>query len=162
MGRMMQPFGLAVTSPAMTAMYWQGFETAAKAWAPLSRTVSQIQLEAIGLAANRARACLEFPATLTQCRTPQDVLLAQSKFWQSAVSEMIETNQRLASGWQSRLADASKALATSMEVARDRLEFPDPTAPAPRTYASEPDDGRRTKDHHRPDDAERGKRRHAA
>lgn len=130
MGRMMQPFGLAFTSPAMTAMFWQRFETAAKATEPFMRSVTQAQLESAGLVANRARAWLEIPQALAKCRTPQDLLIAQSEFWQRAMRDYMETGKRVTASWQTQLADASKAIDATMEIERDRIEFPDPTAPS--------------------------------
>lgn len=143
MGQSYSPFS-ACTSPALTAMFWQGFEAASKAATPLMQSAYQSQFEMMGLASKRMRAWLEIPSQLASCRTPQDLMLAQSRFWQTAMSDYAEAGRKTASGWQAQLADVSKSISTSMEIARDRLEFPDPTAPSHAPYVPAYGDERRS------------------
>ncbi len=165
MGQSFSPFS-ACTSPALTAMFWQGFETTSKAAAPLMQSAYQSHFEMIGLASKRMRAWLDIPSQLASCRTPQDVLLAQSRFWQTAVQDYTEAGRKAASVWQAQLADVSKSIGTSMEIARDRLEFPDPTAPSRPSYATSYGDERRSDEPRGDQDRDRNDRgrdrRHAA
>ncbi|NJO23765.1 MAG: hypothetical protein HC868_13605 [Sphingomonadales bacterium] len=49
----------------------------------------------MGLATRRARAWLEIPARISQCKTPQDLIREQLQFWQTAMHDYNEGARRL-------------------------------------------------------------------
>ena len=56
----------------MSQAYFAGIDRMAKAYEPAVNGLSRYNLELAGLAARRARAWFEIPATLGRCKTPQD------------------------------------------------------------------------------------------
>jgi hypothetical protein len=132
---------------------WRGapVETAAGLQA-MSEAVNEQSREALDamsdLAKRRTEALLSFPAELAACRTPQDVLSAQVRFWQAAASDCAEGGRRMLTamssgvthgvrrpnvadvvgqpaGWTSK-SDREKA---AVERAGDRITFREPGQP---------------------------------
>jgi hypothetical protein len=101
-------------------------EPMTKSVAAILKGASCANLELMSLAGRRARAYLDIPNTLAQCRGPQDLLAAQSQFWQTLFEDYASCSRRLVQTLGSIEADA-KAGDTRMESARERdtLTFPD-------------------------------------
>lgn len=125
MGQNLQPWSFPFASPMAMASFWQSFGGVAKATEPVMRTVAQTQCEAVGFAANRTRAWLDLPSTVSRCRTPQELAAAQMQFWQTASHEYMAFGQRVAQGWQAQFAAGQTALNAAAEMARDRIELPE-------------------------------------
>jgi hypothetical protein len=81
----------------MSQAYFGYFERLTKAYAPVLNGFSRYNLELTGLATRRARAWYEIPSTLRTCKTPQDLLGEQTRFWQTAMAQYTESWQRQAS-----------------------------------------------------------------
>lgn len=139
----LQPWCFAFASPATIASFWQTFGLGARAAEPAMRTCMQTQCEAVGFAANRARAMLELPSALARCRTPQDVMAAQMQFWQTANREYLEFGRRATTAWQSQLSLFSRETARQVEIARDRLILSEVTPDSREASARDRDDGSR-------------------
>ena len=75
--------------------YFGGLENVMKGYEPALRGLARWNLEAFGLASRRAQAWFEIPARLGNCRTPQDLVKEQMRFWQSAAQDYMEGAQRL-------------------------------------------------------------------
>jgi hypothetical protein len=79
----------------MSQAYFAGIDRMAKAYEPVVNGLSRYNLEITGLAARRARAWFEIPTNLSRCKTPQDLVGEQARFWQTAMLQYAESWQRL-------------------------------------------------------------------
>ena len=128
----------------MSQVYFAGIDRLAKAYEPAVNGLSRYNLEIAGLAARRARAWFEIPTTLGRCKTPQDLLGEQTKFWQTAYVQYTESWQRLGAvlGTFAVVPGLNGALGGKMATpARDFITFPD--APGSTEQAEQPRSDRR-------------------
>lgn len=93
----------------------------------LMRGMSRWQLEMQGLVNRRAQAYLELPSRISQCRTPQDLMQEQQRFWQTAFEQYSEYSRHIMSAW-SQMAQMPAAGAAQQPTERDYLAFPEPRA----------------------------------
>jgi hypothetical protein len=70
-------------------------EHAAKAAAPMMKCAACANLEFASLAGRRAKAYLDIPSEIVQCRSPQDLIVAQARFWQAMLRDYAEYSQRV-------------------------------------------------------------------
>ena len=98
-------------------------EQAAKAVAPMMKRAVCANLELASLAGRRAKAYLDMPNELAQCRGPQDVFAAQAKFWQTMVRDYAEYSQRVVTALQA-FDDEFASNGKGGSPARDTLTFP--------------------------------------
>ena len=75
--------------------YFAGLDKINNAYFPALKGLSRYNLEAAGLMARRAQAWLDVPNRLTHCKTPQDLFGEQTRFWQTAVAQYMESWQRM-------------------------------------------------------------------
>lgn len=94
--------------------------------APMVKGASCANLELMSLVGRRTRAYLDVPNTLTQCRSPQDLFAAQTRFWQTAFEDYALCSRRIVLALGAIDADA-KATDDHAQPARERdtLTFPD-------------------------------------
>lgn len=123
----------------MFQTYYGGLDTAAQSFEPLFKGMARWQLEALGLVARRAQAYMEIPSRLSQCRTPQDILQEQSRFWQTAFAQYSESSHRMMAAWAQMAAAPMSSVARAVDGKgktkreRDYITFPEPkpvSAPA--------------------------------
>ena len=103
-------------------------EPVARSVTPMVKGAACTNLELMSLAGRRARAYLDIPGTLTQCRGPQDLFVAQTRFWQTAFEDYSTCARRIVLALGSLDADAKAAREPgSSQSARERdtLTFPD-------------------------------------
>ena len=62
---------------------------------PATKNFARGQLEIMGLMNRRAQAVLEIPSRLGQCRTPQDLVNEQLRYWRTAYEQYSETAGRM-------------------------------------------------------------------
>jgi hypothetical protein len=112
----------------MSQAYFAGMDRIAKTYEPAINGLSRYNLELAGLAARRARAWWEIPATLGRCKTPQDVLGEQARFWQTAMAQYTQSWQRMSAvlGSLAVVPGINGALSGKMAPARDFITFPEP------------------------------------
>lgn len=122
----------------MVETYFAGLDSSARSLEPFYKGVARWQLEAIGLASRRAQAYMEIPSRLAQCRTPQDVLAEQARFWQNAFEHYSESSRRLAAAW-SQMATMPTVAGNRANSQRERdyITFPEPRSASPQA-ASQP------------------------
>ncbi len=122
----------------MSQAYFAGIDRVAKAYEPTVNGLSRCNLEVAGLAARRARAWFDIPSTLGRCKTPQDLLGEQTKFWQTAFVQYTETWQRLTAlaGTFAVIPGASGAFGSKATATRDFITFPDAPDTSERTEPS--------------------------
>jgi hypothetical protein len=121
---------------SMSQAAFGGFDRVAKAYEPALKGVAQYNLELSGLMARRMRAWFEIPAALTRSKTPHDLLGEQMKFWQTAVAQYMQSQQKLVA------ALAAFAVVPAFDGAqsgkgevkpRDFITFPDAPEPSEAT-----------------------------
>ncbi len=101
-------------------------EPIARSVAPLMKGAASANLELMSLAGRRARAYLDIPNAVAQCRGPQDVFAAQSRFWQTAFEDYALCTRRIVLALGSIDADARSDENRGQSVReRDTLAFPD-------------------------------------
>jgi hypothetical protein len=94
--------------------------------APLMSRAMRTNLECASLAARRARAYLDIPATLANCRGPQDLFAAQVRFWQTAAGDYAACSQRILSALTTPDGEEEVAHGRSgTSRQRDTLTFPE-------------------------------------
>jgi len=99
-------------------------EEAARAVVPVINGATRANLELVSLAGRRAKAYLDLPSVLAQCRGPQDIFAAQALFWQSMVRDYAECSQRMVTALRDAGSDAAATAGTSGKRERDTLTFP--------------------------------------
>ncbi|MGH6814573.1 MAG: phasin family protein [Hyphomicrobiaceae bacterium] len=72
-----------------------GMDVMALGFEPWLRAAARCNLELLGLASRYTQAYFEAATQLAQCRTPLDVVGAQTRFWQTAARQTGESAQRL-------------------------------------------------------------------
>lgn len=104
-----------------------------QAFEPFMKGIIRCQLEVFSFWSRRAQACMEFPARMSQCRTPQDILNEQTRFCQTAFQQYNESAGRIASACQQMATPPSFGNDKSARQQRDYLAFPDaePAVQAP-------------------------------
>jgi Phasin protein len=110
-------------------MYFSGLEAMAQAYDPFTKGVARAQLELMGLMNRRAQACMEIPSRLSQCRTPQDLVNEQLRFWRTAYEEYAESMGRMTEAMASFAVPSFGSALPGNEAgsAHDYLTFPEPT-----------------------------------
>lgn len=121
----------------MFETYFASLDNSARNLEPFYKGVARWQLEAIGLASRRAQSYLEIPSRLAQCRTPQDVLAEQSRFWQNAFEQYSESSRRLAAAWaqMATMPPLPGANRSNSSRERDYITFPEPRPASTETTA---------------------------
>jgi hypothetical protein len=117
----------------MSQVYFAGMDRIVKTYEPTLNGLSRYNLELAGLAARRARAWCEIPSTLGRCKTPQDVLGEQARFWQTAMAHYTQSWQRMSAvmGSFAIIPGVNGALSGPMAAAtHDFITFPEPAGSA--------------------------------
>ncbi|MCB1506113.1 MAG: phasin family protein [Hyphomicrobiaceae bacterium] len=92
----------------------------------LLRSYARWQLEVQGLMNRRAQAYFELPGRIVQCRTPQDLMEEQQRFWQTCFEQYSSASRQIMSVWAQAFNLPVPAAQTGSESpARDYLSFPE-------------------------------------
>ena len=76
-------------------MYFGGLDSLSQTYEPAAKNFARGQLEFMGLMNRRAQAISEISSRLGQCRTPQDLVNEQLRFWRTAYEQYSETAGRM-------------------------------------------------------------------
>lgn len=76
-------------------MYFGGLGSLSQTYEPATKNFARGQLEFMGLMNRRAQAILEISSRLGQCRTPQDLVNEQLRYWRTAYEQYSETAGRM-------------------------------------------------------------------
>ncbi len=76
-------------------MYFGGLDSLSQTYEPATKNFARGQLEFMGLMNRRAQAILEISSRLGQCRTPQDLVNEQLRYWRTAYEQYSETAGRM-------------------------------------------------------------------
>lgn len=124
--------------------YFGGLDNAAQGYEPVMKGMARIQLEMMSLASRRAQAYLEISSRLAACRTPQELMTEQFRFWQTAVQHYSEGNRRVMTAMTAMAQPNTTANGKSKPRARDYLSVPDAQEqPEPRETSPRPSPPRR-------------------
>jgi hypothetical protein len=116
----------------LSQAYCNGLDLLAKGSEPALKGIGRWNLEVMGLATRRARAWLELPSRVSQCKTPQDVVREQLQFWQGAVRDYSDGARRLTQALGAlALPGFGGAVSKGTSPARDYINFPEGKPAAP-------------------------------
>jgi hypothetical protein len=124
-------FDLSIFGPCANPFqaYFTSLESLSQGLEPMKgpmKSVARCQLEVMGLVSRRAQAVMEIPSRIAQCRTPQDLVNEQARFWTTAFEQCSESSRRIMEAWgQMAMAPAGFA-DTSGRTERDYISFPSP------------------------------------
>jgi hypothetical protein len=102
---------------------------AAQGFEPWFKAVTGSSLELLSLMSRRAQAYMELPTYVGNCRTPQDLVDEQMRFWQTAFRQYAESSQRAMSAWTNGMSLAGGFMTAWAPLAkqdRDFITFPEP------------------------------------
>lgn len=103
----------------------QTTEQATRSVVPMIGSAARANLELVSLAGRRARAYLDVPNTIAQCRGPQDLFAAQARFWQTAFRDYTDCAQRVLTSFSAVDREAAAGENGAAKRERDTLTFPD-------------------------------------
>ena len=115
----------------MFQMYFSGLEAMGQAYDPFLKGLARAQLEAMGFMNRRAQAYLEIPARLSHCRTPQDLVGEQMRFWHAAYEDYAHSMARATEAMSSVATPSFVTATPDDEKARDYITFPEPAGSKP-------------------------------
>lgn len=81
-------------------------------------------LEVFGFMSRRAQAYVEIPSRLSQCRSPQDLVKEQNRFWTTAVEQYMDMSRRLTQVSAQMMAAAPAGPAARAPRKRDYINVP--------------------------------------
>jgi hypothetical protein len=112
-------------------MYFSGLEAVGQTYDPFMKSFARAQLELLGLMSRGAQACLEIPTRLSRCRTPQDVVDEQMRFWRAAFEDYSDSVGRVRDAMASftMLPFGFELPDDEAESARDYITFPETKEP---------------------------------
>lgn len=100
--------------------YFGNLDSVAQGMSPFKH-MARSQLELMGFISRRTQAYLEIPSRLQQCRTPQDLLNEQARFWQTAFEQYADASRRMTEAWtQAGLGNLQQPVRAT---ARDYINF---------------------------------------
>ncbi|MBN9276388.1 MAG: phasin family protein [Hyphomicrobium sp.] len=99
-------------------------EQAANAVAPMMKCAACANLEFASLVGRRAKAYLDIPNEIAQCRGPQDLVAAQARFWQTMLRDYADYSQRVVTALRSFDGEMGSPPGAQGARERDTLVFP--------------------------------------
>jgi hypothetical protein len=66
---------------------------------------------------------MEIPSRMQQCRTPQDLLNEQARFWQTAFEQYAEAGRRMTEAWAQAGLTSGYGQQSVKATARDYINF---------------------------------------
>ena len=113
-------------------VYFGGLETLGQAFDPFMKGMARTQLEMLGFFNRRAQAYMQLPARVAQCRTPQDLVNAQTQFWRTAYEDYTDSVGRVTNALAAcAMPNLAGLLTDEVGNAHDYIAFPDAKEPAP-------------------------------
>jgi hypothetical protein len=107
-------------------LYFASLDTMSNGMGPM-KAAARAQLELLGLMSRRAQAYMEIPSRLSRCRSPQDLMSEQARFWQIAFQQYQESTHKIMEAWGQALVmpQAAAPFASAPRRERDYISFPD-------------------------------------
>lgn len=88
------------------------------------------QMQLVQLCNRRFQACAEFPQKLAACKSPNDFMQLQMRFWQTALSDYSNAVQSVADAWEKAVDDQSEDKPKTPNRPHDVLSLPGMTQSA--------------------------------
>lgn len=131
--------GLGIFQSFFHAPNWGQWATAPQhSHDQMMRGFARWQLEVQGLMTRRAQAYMELPGRMAQCRTPQDFMSEQQRFWQICATQYSESTRQIMCAWAQIFQLPEPAMAGRRDGdGHDYLSFPE-TRPATGTSSGKP------------------------
>ena len=119
------------TGPCQHLMqsYAGGFDKASQCWDPVVKSLAQANLEVIGFWNRRAQAYLDIPVRLQQCRSPQDLVAEQMRFWQTAFTQYQDSSRKVIKLYAAAVPELPFAEPQRSKPARDYISVPEAEQP---------------------------------
>jgi len=111
---------------ALFQSYFGGLEAFGQAYNPFLKGAARVQLELMGLMSRRAQAYMEMPSRLTHCRTPEDLVNEQMRFWKMAGEEYSAYFSSVMQAMGTLPQPAFGVPVDDVENPRDYITFPEP------------------------------------
>ena len=106
-------------------MYFKGLESLGQGMGPM-KGLARWQLEVAGFANRRVQAYMEIPTRLSRCRTPQDLMNEQTRFWQTSFQQYQESSRRIMDAWAQVATPMGFTAQGSEQNDRDYITFSEP------------------------------------
>jgi hypothetical protein len=107
-------------------VYWRGLESLSQGVEPMLKNTARCNLELVSLASRRAQAYFNLPAAMGRCRSPQDLLGEQVRFWQTAAEQYADTARNVVAIWSSLMTAAAQMSNGAAAAERDFITFAEP------------------------------------
>ena len=119
------------TGPCQHLMqaYAGGFDKASQCWDPVVKSLSQANLEVSRYWNRRAQAYLDIPARLQQCRSPQDLVAEQMRFWQTAFTQYQDSSRKMMKLYAAAVPEMPFGEPKRSKPARDYITMPETESP---------------------------------
>ena len=114
-----------MTANPIFVAYFTALDSAAHTMLPL-KYLARAQTEAATFMSRRALSYMAIPAKLASCRSPQDVLTEQRRFWDSAAEQYAQSSRLIQDAWAAVLKPAAAPGSEAVAPPRthDYIEFP--------------------------------------
>lgn len=106
-------------------MYFSAIDQMSQSMGPM-KGYARCQLEMMGFMSRRAQAYMEIPSRLSQCRTPQDLMNEQMRFWQNAFQQYSDSSRKIMEAWAQAVVPPVGFGGRPAARERDYISFPDP------------------------------------
>lgn len=107
-----------------------GLEALGQAYDPFFKGLARTQLELFGFWNRRAQAYMQMPTRLAQCRTPQDLVNAQTQFWRAAYEDYTDSAGRVTNALAAcAMPNLASLVSEEARAAHDYIAFPDSKEP---------------------------------
>jgi hypothetical protein len=110
----------------LSQAYFGQLDMIAKGLEPALKGVGRWNIELMALMTRRARAWAEIPSRLGQCKSPQDLIGEQLRFWQAAAHDYADGAQRLTVAFGALAVPGLNGALGAQPVARDYITFAEP------------------------------------
>jgi hypothetical protein len=105
--------------------YFGGLESMGQAYDPFLKGIARTQLEMLGFFNRRAQAYMQIPARVAECRTPQDLVNAQTQFWRAAYDDYTQSMGRVTTALSALTPNLAAFVSEEVRNAHDYIAFPD-------------------------------------
>jgi hypothetical protein len=115
-----------------------GMDMTAQRFEPWFKAMAGSNLEMLSLMSQRAQAYLELPTSVGNCRTPEDLVDEQVRFWQTALRQYGQSSQRALNVWATSVSLVGGALAPWAPAAKPERDYITFAEPQKATAAADP------------------------
>ncbi len=106
-------------------MYFSGLDAMSRGFGPMT-AIARIQVEQMAQASRLAQAYIDFASHLARSQSPQDGYAAQTKFWQTAMTQYQISASQVMESWAKMLVPLAGPVLKAHETGRPNraIAFP--------------------------------------